>query len=138
MSEYKTLYKSVGFPEWKLIAYDGCSAFPRRLLMQPIFYPSFTFDYACKLAKEWNTIDSLSEYVGLVVAFDVPPTFFSEYQQLLESECDPNELWLPPEQLYTINSSIMGKIRVTEIFYGAEYSGDKYSTEQLNEPSFLI
>ena len=135
---YKTLYKSVGLPEWRLIVAEQRKRFHSRLLMKPIFYPSLSFDYACKLAKEWNAIDHLSEYVGLVVGFKVPPDFLDNYEKMLQGEYVPGDLWVTVAELYRMNQVIDGRISVYEVFYGSEYQGEEYSPQDMNEDSFLI
>ncbi len=134
---YKTMYKSVGMPEWRLIAAEARRAFHPRLLTKPIFYPALSYEYACKLAREWNTIDHMSEYTGLVVGFNVEPDFLCEYQQKLESAAEPGELWVDVESLCRFNQLIQGRITVYEVYYGEEYTGIKYTPQDLNEEAFL-
>ncbi|MEP0852893.1 MULTISPECIES: hypothetical protein [Cyanophyceae] len=49
---------------WYLIAESGYTAFPPRLPYQPIFYPVLTEAYAVQIARDWNTKDAASGYVG--------------------------------------------------------------------------
>ncbi len=135
---YKTLYKSVGLPEWRLIVSESRKHFHARLLTQPIFYPAFTFDYACKLAKEWNAIDHMSEFAGYVVGFDVPPDFLQKYEEIMHGEYEPRDLWVCVEDLYALNQAISGRIKVYEVYYGDSYIGERYTPQDLNEESFLV
>ena len=48
------LYRPVGLKELELIADSGFRAYPPRLPHQPIFYPVLTFDYAERIARDWN------------------------------------------------------------------------------------
>ena len=135
---YKTLYKSVGLPEWRLIVGEERKRFHPRLLTKPIFYPSMSFDYACRLAREWNAIDHLSEFMGLVVGFNVPPDFLDSYERLMQGEYEPRDLWVTVDELYQLNRVIEGRINICEVFYGKGYKGEQYSPQDMNEDSFLI
>ena len=64
--ETMTLYRPVGLKVLELIAQSGFKGFPPRLPMQPIFYPVLTFEYAVQIAREWNTKDPVSGFVGFV------------------------------------------------------------------------
>ena len=134
---YKTLYKSIGMPEWRLIVGEGRMRFHPRLLTKAIFYPALGFDYACRLAQEWNAIDHLSEYTGLVIGFNVPPLFLEKYDKIMKSECEPRDLWITVEELYEMNQAIQGRISIYEVYYGEEYRGVKYTPQDFNEESFL-
>ncbi len=135
---YKTLYKSVGLPEWRLIVGQQRKKFHPRLLTKPVFYPSLTYDYACKLARDWNAIDHLSEFTGIVVGFNVPPDFLDKYDKLIDMECDTKDLWVTVAELYTLNQVIEGRITVYEIYFGEGYEGEKFSPQELNDEAFLI
>jgi hypothetical protein len=58
------LFRPVGQKEMDLISEHGNAAFPPRLPFQPIFYPVLAEDYAVKIARDWNTKDAASGYVG--------------------------------------------------------------------------
>ena len=45
----------IGPPEAELIRQSGLREFPPRLFWQPIFYPATKYQYACKIARDWNT-----------------------------------------------------------------------------------
>ena len=61
-----TLYRPVGQAELDLIRAGGFRAFPPRLAWQPIFYPVLDRRYAEQIARDWNTRDEASGYVGYV------------------------------------------------------------------------
>jgi len=65
-----TLYRPVGAGEMALIEANGMRAFPPRLPEQPIFYPVLTLEYARKIARDWNTKDERSGFVGYVLQFE--------------------------------------------------------------------
>jgi len=70
-----TLYRPVGQSELDLIRASGFREFPPRLPEQPIFYPVLTEEYATQIARDWNTKDERSGFVGYVLRFDVRTEF---------------------------------------------------------------
>lgn len=44
---------------------------PPRLEHQPIFYPVTNEEYAIQIARDWNTGDEASGFVGYVTRFEV-------------------------------------------------------------------
>ncbi len=107
-------------------------------MTKPVFYPSLTYDYACKLAKEWNAIDHLSEFVGIVVGFNVPPDFLNKYEQLVTGEYETKDLWVTVAELYMLNQVIEGRITVYKVYLGDGYAGEKFTPQELNDEAFLI
>jgi hypothetical protein len=65
------LYRPVGLSELRLVAASGWRAWPPRLPHQPIFYPVLTVEYARKIARDWNTVDESSGFIGFVTRFTV-------------------------------------------------------------------
>ncbi|MDI9341047.1 MAG: ADP-ribosylation/crystallin J1 [Sediminibacterium sp.] len=120
-----TLYRPVGQPELDLIAESGFKTFPPRLNWQPIFYPVLDYDYACTIAREWNTNDDANGNVGYVTAFDIPETYFQTFEVQNVGAANCNELWVPAEELNTFNSAIINGIKVIKAFYGEKYTGEK-------------
>lgn len=108
-----TLYRPVGQTELDLIAASGWVAFPPRLPQQPIFYPVLTEEYATKIARDWNTKDPVSGFVGFVLRFDVPASALERWppQQGAAGETF-RELWVPADELDAFNASIVGRIEV--------------------------
>ena len=74
-----TLYRPVGQKERDLIADSGWKRFPPRLEFQPIFYPVLTEEYAIRIAREWNTKDAASGFVGYVTRFCVEQEFLAKF-----------------------------------------------------------
>jgi hypothetical protein len=64
-----TLYRPVGNLELELIEKSGFRAFPPRLPDQPYFYPVTNEEYAIQIARDWNTKDSASGFIGHVLRF---------------------------------------------------------------------
>ena len=75
-----TLYRPVGQAELNLIAASDYSAFPPRLPEQPIFYPVLNREYAVQIARDWNTRDERSGYVGYVLEFEVDSKYLSGFE----------------------------------------------------------
>ncbi len=63
-----TMYRPVGQAELDLIRAAGMKAFPPRLVHQPIFYPVENESSATQIARDWNTRDGASGFVGSAVA----------------------------------------------------------------------
>ena len=104
------LYRPVGQKELDLIAASGWSAFPPRLSWQPIFYPVLSEDYAIQIARDWNTTDELSGFVGYVLRFAVDTSFLSGYDIHVVGSAAHAEYWIPAEDLDDFNRHIAGAI----------------------------
>ncbi|GAB5493890.1 MAG: hypothetical protein Phog2KO_41050 [Phototrophicaceae bacterium] len=100
-------------------------AFPPRLDWQPIFYPVLNRGYAEQIARDWNTKDKASDYVGFVTAFDVDREYLRQFEEHVVGGSTHRELWIPAEELETFNQAIEGNIRLITAFYGEKYSGSK-------------
>jgi hypothetical protein len=112
-----TLYRPVGQAEYDLIAASGWKAFPPRLSHQPIFYPVLTEQYAIRIARDWNTKDATSGYVGYVLQFTVPTSVLERWPiQQGASGATFRELWVPAEDLDDFNAEIVGLIEVVHEF----------------------
>jgi hypothetical protein len=96
--EAVTLYRPVGQQELDLIRESGFRAFPPRLAWQPIFYPVLTEEYAARIAREWNTKDPASGFVG--------------YEPKIVGGEACREYWIPAGELEAFNRSIVGPIEI--------------------------
>ena len=110
------LYRPVGQYEYELIRESGFSAFPPRLPHQPIFYPVLDFDYAAKIAREWNTRDEASGHRGYVLRFRVKQEFLSGYEVHQVGDRSHLEYWIPAEELDEFNAAIVGAIECVAAF----------------------
>jgi hypothetical protein len=111
-----TLFRPVGQQELDLIQASGWKEFPPRLYWQPIFYPVLTEEYAIMIARDWNTKDPNSGYVGYVLQFDVEFDYLSQYEPQEAGGRDLKEYWIPSEDLKEFNKHIMGTIDVIHEF----------------------
>ena len=99
--------------------------FPPRFVHQPIFYPVLNEDYASQIASEWNTKDKVSDYVGIVLEFEVNDDYASQFDVKVVGNSKHQELWIPAEDLDEFNKNIIGKIKVVKVYYGDNYTGSK-------------
>lgn len=111
-----TLYRPVGQVELDLIRNSGWRAFPSRLPHQPIFYPVLTEEYAVRIARDWNTRDEASGFVGYVTRFAVDADFGARYPVQDAGGSGFQELWVPAEELEEFNSHLVGPIEVISEF----------------------
>jgi hypothetical protein len=114
-----TLYRPVGQKELDLIAASSFRAFPPRLEWQPIFYPVLNEAYATQIARDWNTKDEASGYVGYVTRFHVRADFAARYEPHQVGGRQHVELWVPAGDLDEFNANIVGLIEVTAEYRGA-------------------
>ena len=121
----KTLYRPVGLKEWELIEAAERKACPPRLDWQPIFYPVLNQAYAEQIARDWNTKDKASSYIGLVTAFDVDESYLAQFEEQVVGGSQHRELWIPAEELENFNAHIIGQIRLLAVFYGENYAGKR-------------
>ncbi|MBX3117675.1 MAG: hypothetical protein KF784_01315 [Fimbriimonadaceae bacterium] len=110
------LYRPVGQAELDLIAQSGYAAFPPRLPIQPIFYPVLSEEYAIQIARDWNTKDAASGFVGYVTRFEVDAEWAARYPVQTAGASQHQELWIPAEELEDFNAHIVGKIEVIQRF----------------------
>jgi hypothetical protein len=110
--EVTVLYRPVGQRELDLIAESGFRMFPPRLDWQPIFYPVLNEEYATFIAREWNTKDAISGFVGYVLRFSVLREYLDQFQVQKVGGATALEYWIPAEDLAEFNQSIVGAIEV--------------------------
>jgi hypothetical protein len=134
MPQIRTLYRPVGLAELELIRASGMRRFPPRLPEQPIFYPVLNREYAKQIAATWNTRDSAGHGIcaGFVTEFDMPVDYIDRFEEHTVGSSLHRELWVPAEELETLNSRILGFIRVTDVFYGTDYQGPRFDLEAVN------
>jgi hypothetical protein len=122
-TERMILYRPVGIAELRLIAQSGFCEFPPRLPEQPIFYPVLSWEYARKIARDWNTLDALSGYAGFVTRFEIDHETACRYPVQIAGGRSHEELWVPAEELTEFNAHLIGTIVVIEAFAGPSYTG---------------
>lgn len=111
-----TLFRPVGAAELALIEASGFTAFPPRLEHQPFFYPVANEEYAVQIARDWNTRDAASGFVGYVTRFRVRTDFLSRYPLRTAGAAKHKEYWVPAEEMEEFNAAIVGPIEVTAEF----------------------
>lgn len=110
------LYRPVGPKELELIRETESTKFPPRLLGQPIFYPVLNFDYAERIARDWNVRDS---GYGAVTSFWVRLDFLHHYEVHQVGGPTSREYWIPAADLDAFNASIVGPIEVVHEYRNA-------------------
>lgn len=113
------LYRPVGQQELDLIRASASRRFPPRLPHQPIFYPVLNEQYAVEIARDWNTRDAASGFVGYVTRFAVPSDLLARYRVEKVGGAHHLEYWIPAEELPALNDAIVGTIEVVAEFRGA-------------------
>lgn len=114
-----TLYRPVGQAEMDLIRASRFREFPPRLPEQPIFYPVLTEAYATQIARDWNTKDERSGFVGYVLRFQVRAEFLSRYDVHVVGSAAHREYWIPASDLARMNANIVGEIEIVSEFHGS-------------------
>ena len=120
MSETLALFRPVGQAELDLIEASGWREFPPRLEHQPIFYPVTNEGYAIEIARDWNTKDAASGFVGYVTRFEVESSYLERFERKVVGGKRHEELWVPAEELAEFNRRIVGKIEVLHTFRSPE------------------
>ena len=120
MMETITLFRPIGQTEMDLIVQNDYLAFPPRLPFQPIFYPVLQEDYAVQIARDWNTNDAASGYVGYVTRFCVSKAFLDHYPIRTVGSSKHQEYWIPAEDLPKFNQNIVGTIKIIKMFKGIQ------------------
>jgi len=101
-----------------LIRAGGFRESPPRLPEQPIFYPVLTEEYATQIARDWNTKDERSGFVGYVLRFRVRTEFLQKYDVRIVGSAGHREYWIPADSLPKLNANIVGEIEVVSEFHG--------------------
>jgi hypothetical protein len=131
-----TLFRPIGQKEMDLIRQTGYTAFPPRLPFQPIFYPVLQKDYATQIARDWNTRDAASGYVGYVTRFFVYKDFLSQYTVQNVGSERHQEYWIPAEDLPQFNQNIVGIIEVIAEF-SSSFGKSAERNDRNNELCFI-
>jgi hypothetical protein len=113
-----TLYRPVGQSELDLIRASRFREFPPRLPQQPIFYPVLTEEYATQIARDWNTRDERSGFVGYVLRFKVRAEFLAKYDVHVVGSAEHRDFWIPAEDLPGLNANVVGQIEIVSEFHG--------------------
>lgn len=103
------LYRPAGPDEILLVQASGMRRWPPRLPEQPIFYPVANEEYAREIAERWNVNDSGR---GFVTRFAVRADFIARYDVQVVGARRHAELWIPAEDLDSLNDAIVGMIEV--------------------------
>lgn len=111
------LYRPVGQGELDLIKASGFRAFPARLPEQPYFYPVLNVGYATQIARDWNTKDAQSQFVGYVLKFAVASEFLNQFSIHQAGDVSHREYWIPAADLPALNENIVGEIEIVAEYH---------------------
>ena len=106
------LFRPTGLKELLLVCETGWTAWPPRLPDQPIFYPVTSFDYAEKIARDWNSVAPAPDNLGFVTRWEMADDITQTHPLQLAGGRDHEELWVPAEDMDAFNARIVGKIEV--------------------------
>ena len=123
-NETVVLFRPVGQKEFDLIRDSDWRRFPPRLAWQPIFYPVLTEEYAISIARDWNTKDPNSAFVGYVLQFQVRKSYLERHEPHDAAGRRFREYWIPSEELEAFNANIVGTIDVIHEFRRTGSEGD--------------
>lgn len=112
------LYRPVGQRELDFVKLADWSYFPPRLKSQPYFYPVLSEEYATQIARDWNTKDSNSGFIGYVLKFKINSEFINNFKIHTVGSSIHKEYWIPSEDLSDFNKNIIGKIELINTFKG--------------------
>ena len=115
------LYRPVGMKELQLIFEANMRSYPPRLSEQPIFYPVLNFEYAKKIAKDWNTNEA--PFAGYVTRFEVDDEYVTKFERKVVGTSRHEELWVPAKEIKTFNAHIRSSIVVEEAYFGDKFKG---------------
>ena len=73
-------------------------------------------EYATFIAREWNTKDEASGFVGYVLRFQVRADYIAQFQVQKVGSATALELWIPAERLAEFNENIVGVIEIVSEF----------------------
>lgn len=110
------LYRPTGKAELALVEQSDWTAWPPRLVDQPIFYPVLTFDYAENIARDWNSTRAAPDNFGFVTRFEISAEMAARYPVQVAGGSSHEELWVPAEALDEFNRGIVGKIEIVATY----------------------
>jgi len=110
------LFRPTGANELALVERSGWRAWPPRLPEQAIFYPVLTFEYAEKIARDWNSTQPAPDNVGYVTRFEITREMAEKYPPQMAGGIARQELWVPAEELSEFNEAIVGDITVVAAY----------------------
>lgn len=112
------LFRPTGKNELKLVEKSGWRAWPPRLPEQPIFYPVLTFEFAEKIARDWNSTQPAPDNVGYVARFEIDKETADRYPSQDAGGKAHQELWVPADELDEFNEGIVGRIEIVASYKG--------------------
>lgn len=117
-----TLYRAVGPGQMRCIEASGWTRFPARLNNQKFFFPQLSFEFAERIASDWNVKNSGA---GYVVRFAVKKSFLEKYEIYSFGIDEYREYRIPASELEQFNDHIVGYVDVVAQYVEewAEFAG---------------
>ena len=116
MTATVVLYRPIGAAELALLVRNGFREFPARLPGEQMHFPVTDHEYAAELARQWNTTDAASGYVGYVTRFEVRKEFLDGFPLRQAGSPEQREYWIPADKMSELNRNIVGPIEVIAEF----------------------
>jgi hypothetical protein len=76
-----------------------------------------TEEYAAQIARDWNTKDERSGFVGFVLRFQIRSEFLHAYEVHVVGSSHHREYWIPAADLPGPNANLVGEIEVVTEFH---------------------
>jgi hypothetical protein len=73
-----------------------------------------------QIARDWNTKDAASGYVGYVTRLRVHSDFLARYPLQTAGAQRHQEHWIPAEEMDAFNAALVGPIEVVAEFRGED------------------
>jgi hypothetical protein len=77
-----------------------------------------------QIARDWNTQDAASGFVGYVLRFSLRTEFLNRHEIHTLGDSHHREYWIPAAHVPTFNDNIVGAIEVVSEFRAKESSQD--------------
>lgn len=118
------LCRPVGIGEFRLLPVGGFRPFLSGPSDQHIVYSVLTVDHACKIARDWNTVDEQSGHAGFVTQFEIDDaTAAASYPVQVAGGRNHEELWVPAQDVAEFNQYIAGAVAIVEAFIRPQVVG---------------
>jgi hypothetical protein len=117
MNDTVVLFRPIGCQELELIEKSGFTQFPPQAFSPAYLLSSSEPRVRRKVARDWNTKDADSGYMGYVTRFRVRRDYLSKYPvQLVGARSVHEEYWIPAEDLEQFNENLVGLIEIIASF----------------------
>ena len=117
------LYRPLSAEEYKLVAENNFSGFPRCSDGQPLFTLLLSQQGAAQIARRMR-IAKQAEPTVYVVSVTAEDSYIRQFPVQHKEDPDRRALWIPADEVDILNQHLVGKIRVIESFTVNHADGD--------------